>query len=66
MWSTTDRVETLILPVSGSSVEAANILVGDTYTTTQAVTTLVPIEGGQITLPVGPETLFLRVEKGNP
>ena len=62
LWSTTGQVETVPLTVSGSSVEAVRIQVGDTYTTTQAVSSVIPVEDGQITLSVGPQTLFLRGE----
>jgi hypothetical protein len=63
LWSTTGQVETLTLPISGSSVEAVQIQVGDTYTTTQAISNVVPVENGQVILSVGPETTFLRVER---
>lgn len=62
IWSMTGQVETVPLSVLGSSVEAVQIEVGDTYTSTHAISTTVPVEDGQITLSVGPQTLFLRVE----
>ncbi|MFQ5858636.1 MAG: glycosyl hydrolase [Anaerolineae bacterium] len=66
MWSITGEVEAFILPISGSSTEAVTIQVGDTYTTTNAISNIVPVENGQITLSIDHETLFLRVEKANP
>lgn len=66
MWSTTGQVETINLPVSGSSVEAVHIQAGDTYTTTQAISETVSVQDGWITLSVGPQTLFLRVDKSKP
>lgn len=63
IWSTTNESETVTLPISGSLVEAVTIQVGDTYTTTKAISTTVAVEDGNASLPVGPATLFLRLEK---
>jgi len=66
MWSTTGQVETITLPMAGSSVEAVRIQTSDTYTITRAISEVVPVHNGQMTLSVGPQTLFLRVNNSQP
>jgi len=64
VWSTTGQEETLSLSVPGTVVEAVRIQVGDTYTATHAITTTLTVADGWVTVPVGPETTFLQVARG--
>jgi len=61
LWTTNGLTQTVTLNVSGALAEALRLAVGDTYTTTHIVTETLSIQNGQMSLPAGPDTTFVRV-----
>lgn len=62
----TDTVtQTVTIPTAGTTAEALRIELGDTYTTTRPILVDVEIDEDGVHVPVGPDTVFVRIRHEN-
>jgi len=63
LWSINGETPTVTLPAPGTTVTAERIVLGDSYETTRAMPVNITHHDGQVTIPVGPETVFVRMRR---
>jgi len=61
LWSTDGETHTTTLPAPGTTVTAGRIDMGDSYATTQLVPVDITVNQGQTRIPVGQDTVFVRI-----